>query len=193
MLPETVTTPFWVIVPTLSTVKSPPTVTVPSARLFASSMTTLFEPVLLKLTAPPKSLAKSRVMALAPDVKLEVPVTAKTPLSVIDPPPVTLRFPLTVDAPSAMAFVSTRVMLLPLVNITVPKLLLEVSKVILLVAPDARVVVPETVIVPVSVIGPFEVRDISPVTEVTANARDPSVVRMRLPPAVVALLVIAKV
>ena len=92
-----------------------------------------------------------------------------------------------------MAFVSTRVMLLPLVNITVPKLLLVVSKVILLAAPEARVVVPETVMVPVSVIAPLEVRDKSPVTEVTANARVPSVVRLRLPDAVVALLVIARV
>ena len=53
VLPPTLTTPVWVTVPALSTFRSPAAIdTVPRTKSLASSMVTLFAPLLLKLTAP---------------------------------------------------------------------------------------------------------------------------------------------
>ena len=53
VLPPTLTTPFWVMVPALSTLRLPAAIeTVPSTKSLASSMVTSLEPLLLKLTAP---------------------------------------------------------------------------------------------------------------------------------------------
>ena len=68
------------------------------------------------------------------------------------PPDVTLNAPVVVTAESDKSFVSTRVIVLP-VNATVPKLFAAVSKVIVFPAFDI-VVVPDAVMVPLSVTAP---------------------------------------
>ena len=84
VLPPTLTTPDWVMVPALSTLRLPVAIdTVPSTKSLASSIETLFAPILFRLTAPVKSFAKSRVIALAPEEKLDTPLIVDTPLWVI--------------------------------------------------------------------------------------------------------------
>ncbi len=94
--------PVWLIPPSLpalsallTTVSVPlPTLEVPRTRAFLSEIDTLLAPVLVRLTAPLKSLpVLVSVTAKPPVVKLEVPGTVKAPLWVITPPAVTDKLP----------------------------------------------------------------------------------------------------
>jgi len=69
-------------------------VVAPIVIAFASVTATLFAPVLLSETAPVKSSPELvSVIALAPALKLDVPLTEIAPLWVIAPVAVTTRFP----------------------------------------------------------------------------------------------------
>ena len=95
------------------------------------------------LTVPPKTLASSRVMSLAePALRLVVPVTLRTPLSVIKPLAVTARLPLIAEAPRSMAFASFSDTFLPLRMLTAPPKSLAPSSVMSLADPADRLVVP---------------------------------------------------
>ncbi len=78
-----------------------------------------------------------------------MPVTVRAPLWVSAPPVVTPRVPETVEAPRIRALVSVNATLFPLVMPTVLKLL-ALSRVMLLAAPAASVVVPVTISAPLS-------------------------------------------
>src|SRR3990167_2275399 len=127
---------------------------VPSTNAPVVVSAILLAPLFEKLTAPLKLLFCVSVMAFAPDVKLEVPVTVATPLCVMAPLVVTAKMPEIVDAANANAFASTNVTLLPVVMPTDAKSLEASSSVILLPDPAAKVDAPETVKAPLSVIAP---------------------------------------
>ena len=75
-VPATVNIPLSLMLPPAVTARLPPTVDAPRSIAFASVMVTSLSPVLFKDTAPLKSFdALVRVMALAPALKLLVPVT----------------------------------------------------------------------------------------------------------------------
>src|SRR5689334_24425708 len=83
------------------------------------------------------------MLLAAPAARVVVPATTRAPLSVMAPLVVTVRPPLMVEAPRFRALMSLRVTLLPLTMLTVLKSL-ALSKVMLLAAPAARVVVQAT-------------------------------------------------
>jgi len=89
-------------------------------------------------------------------VRFNVPAVS-TPLCVTVPEAVTLKFPLTFDAPKSIPFTSFNVTSLPFVTFTVLKSFPILSKVILFEAPAAKVVVPVTLSAPLFVIAPFVV------------------------------------
>ncbi len=89
-------------------------------------------------------------------VKDVVPVTLSTPLCDSVPPVVSARLPLTVDAPSVKALLSVRLTWLPLVTITVLKLL-PASVKVMSFAPAANVVTPAAVTAPLCVSAPLVV------------------------------------
>src|SRR5487761_378877 len=136
-----------------------PTDIVPSVSAALLVSTTVFAPLLVSDTAPVKLLpALFSVMALAPALKFEVPVTTKAPVWVMAPFEVTPKVPLTVLAANTVARLLVNSTLLPLVIPTAPvNALPALFRVMLLAAPAARVVVPATVKAPVWVIAPFEV------------------------------------
>ena len=101
---------------------------------------------------------------VAPAARLVAPVMASTPLSVIEPFAVTVRLPLTVDAPRSIAPVSTSVTFLPLTTLTAPPKLLAASSVMSLAEPAVRLVVPAIERLPLSVIEPFAVTARLPLT-----------------------------
>ena len=91
-VPPTVDTPLSVIAPLAIIAKFWPTPTVPKSIAFESVTPTLFVPLLLKLTAPVKSLAACvSVIAFPPAVKLEAPATVRAPDWVIAPPATMVR------------------------------------------------------------------------------------------------------
>ena len=92
-----------------------------------------------------------------PAVRLVVPAIERLPLSVIEPFAVTVRLPLTVEAPRLMAETSLSVTSLPLTTLTAPPKLLASSSVMSLAEPARRLVVPVTLSTPLSVIEPIAV------------------------------------
>ena len=97
-------------------------------------------------------------MSLAPPaVRLVVPVTLRSPLSVIAPWAVTVRLPLIVEAPRSMALVSLSDTFLPLTTLTAPPKSFAASSVMSLPEPAVSVVVPVIERLPLSVIVPFAV------------------------------------
>jgi len=83
----------WVM-PTPVMFKRPdPTEILPKLKAEPLVRETLLIPLLERLTAPVKALLCVKVMALAPEVKLEVPGTVKAPVWVIAPPAVTDKLP----------------------------------------------------------------------------------------------------
>ena len=156
-IPVTANTPLSVITPAVVTFRVPEIVDAPRSSAFVSFSVTLFPDV---ITTVEKSSALSNVILFpAPAAKVAVPVTTTAPESVIAPAVVTESVPLTVDAPRSIAFVSVRLTLFPEVITTVEKSLLPLLRVMLLVAPDASVVVPVTVIAPLCVIAPVVVTE----------------------------------
>ncbi len=88
---------------------------------------------------------------------LPKPLTTSTPDSVIGPPAVTLKFPLTVEAPRSIPFTSFTATSLPLPINTVVKSLFWVSSVMSFPEPAENVAVapaPFTFNAPLSVIAP---------------------------------------
>ena len=96
------------------------------------------------------------MLLAAPAVSVVVPATVSGPLSVRAPLVVTVSPPLMVEAPRSKALMSFNTTVLPLVMATVLKSL-ALSKVMLLAAPAASVVVPATVSGPLSVRAPLVV------------------------------------
>src|SRR3990167_6208505 len=93
------------------------------------------------------------MLLLDPAAKVAAPTTLNASLSVIAPDDVTDNVPEIVEAPKTIAPVSFSVTLLPEVIATVEKLLL-LFNVISLLAPAAKVVVPVTAKLPLSVMAP---------------------------------------
>ena len=105
LTPTADTTPELVIAPPEVTVRLPLIVEAPRS-MAPVSLSVTFLP-LTTLTALTKSLALLSVMLLAePAVRVVVPVTARAPLSVMEPFAVTVRLPLIVDALRSIAPVS---------------------------------------------------------------------------------------
>lgn len=122
------------------------------AKLFASVKESVPEVI---VTFPTKLLLELlNVTALDPAFTVVVPVTAKAPLWVNAPPVVTPNVPETVLAPSTNAPASVRLTLFPEVIPTVLKLLVLVSKVMLLPEPATKVVTPVTAKAPLCVNAP---------------------------------------
>ena len=153
VVPVTFKFPLSVIAPAAVTFRLPEIVAAPRSNALLSRSVTLFPLVIvtvLKLLP-----TESSVISLpAPAASVVVPVTTTLPLSVMAPPAVTFRIPLTVEAPKLSASASMSVTLRPEVIATVEKLFPTESSVISLPAPAARVVVPVTTIFPLSVIAP---------------------------------------
>ena len=156
--------------------------TVRDVALVAASSSPLLS---TRVTAPPllaselKSLlAESRVMSLAPALRLVAPVTVMVSLSVIAPPAVTVR-ELAEVAASSRVLLSTRVTAAPVAP-TELKSLLAVSRLMLLL-PPLRTVAPVTVMVPLSVRVPpvVTVRDVA---LVAASSRALLSTRVTAPP-----------
>ena len=109
-------------------------------------------------------------MLFAPAVSVVVPVISSFPLSLIAPPALRLRLPLTVEAPRSIAPASFSVTFLPLTMLTAPlKLLLAVSSTMSLPAPAVSEVVPVMASAAVSVM-PAALRAALPPTVVVAEA-----------------------
>src|SRR5580658_6124161 len=97
--PDAAIAPVCVIAPPALTVNVPlPTLLAPRLSAPALVSETLLAPLLLRMTAPVKAFAWFSVIALAPAVKSEVPGTVNTPVSVMAPPLLTVRFWPTVEA-----------------------------------------------------------------------------------------------
>ena len=95
-LPPTVWVPLSVMLVAFTVNVPVPTLTVPRSITFTSVTVTSLAPLLLRLTAPVKSFeALVSVMALAPALKLETPVTLILimPLWVMSPLALTVRPP----------------------------------------------------------------------------------------------------
>ena len=134
------------------TENAPLTVEAPRSIAPVSLSVTLFA---LVTPTVEKLLLLSKVMLLAtPAAKVVVPVTVRAPLSVMAPREVTASVPLTVEVPRSIAPVSLRATLLPFAIKTEPPKSFALSRVISLAAPAAKVVVPPTVRVPVSLMRP---------------------------------------
>ena len=119
VVPLTARVPLCVIAPAVVTDKSPEIVEAPRS-ISSVSLSVTFRPVVID-TAPPKSLASSRVMALAlPAASVVVPMMSRAPESVIVPLAVTARFPEIVEAPRSIAPVSLSVTSSAAVTLTAP-------------------------------------------------------------------------
>ena len=165
-LPVTVSTPLCVILaaaPPAVTLRLPETVDAPRSISLASRKSTLLP--LLIFTVEKLLVSVLSVMLLAAPaskvVILPTPETSSVPLWVMVPFAVTFRFPDTVDAPRMMASTVSRITTsLPLLILTVAKLLPAVANVTLLPAPASNVAVlpaPATSTAPLCEIVPLEV------------------------------------
>ena len=104
----------------LVTVRSCPTTTVPRSKAFASVRAMSKAPLLLRLTAPVKSLpALSKVIALAPVLMFAVESASIAPVCVIAPPLVRVKAPVAVIPAIEVAVVSAKVTADP-VKVTAP-------------------------------------------------------------------------
>ena len=129
--PVTVCVPLSVMSVPALIIRISPTLTVPRSIALASVIDTALAPLLLRLTAPPKSLVTSvKVISPAPALKLALPVVVMVPDWVI-PTPVTLRFA-TVTVPRSIALTST--------TVTVPALLLRLTAPVKSLAALSRVI-----------------------------------------------------
>ena len=147
-----------------------------------SSISVTFRP-LTTLTAPPNPLSLSSVMSFAaPAVSVVVPEITMSPLSVIEPLAVTVRLPLTVEAPRSMAPVSLSDTFRPLTTLTAPPKLLESLSVMSLAEPAVRVVVPATDRLPLSVIEPLAVTARLPLIVEAPKSRPAMVLRVTFLP-----------
>ena len=147
VVPVTTTFPLSVIAPVVVTFKAPETVDAPRFKALLSTSVTLRPEVIA--TVEKLFPAESSVISLpAPAARVVVPVTAKLPLSVIAPAVVTFKVPDMVDAPRSKALASVSTTAFPLVIATVLKLLEALFKVMLLPAPEAKVVAPVTLSAP---------------------------------------------
>ena len=151
--PVTVNAPLWVIAPAVATASVPLTVDADRIKASASFRLTflpLVMPTVLKLL-----LDVARLISFAaPAARVVAPVTFNVQLCVIAPAVATASVPLTVDAPRIKASASFRLTFLPLVMLTVPKLLVDVPRLMSFAVPAARVVVPVTASAPTWVIVP---------------------------------------
>ena len=152
--PGTETTPLSDKVPPVVTVRFCPTPTVPRSKAFTSVIETS-APVLLKLTAPVKSFAASRVIALAPAAILEVPSASMAPVWVIAPLAVRLNAPVASDAARDIALASVIATVEPAKSM-LPKLAVVPSPRVMALPPDPTVAKPPTVMFALSVIAPVE-------------------------------------
>ena len=97
VVPATFRLPLSVIAPAVVTFKVPEMLEAPRSSAFVSFSVTLRP---LDIDTVLKLLALFKVISLpAPAARVVVPVTVKFPLSVMAPPAVTFRVPLTVEAP----------------------------------------------------------------------------------------------
>src|SRR5258708_15505262 len=112
-------------------------------------------PLFDRLPAPVRLFAWLKVMALAPAEKLLVPPTVATPVWVIAPVELTVRFRPTPEVPSTVAMLLVNdASLAPLFDrLTAPVKAFAWVNVIAL-APAAKLLVPATVATPVCVIAP---------------------------------------
>src|SRR5579871_4480373 len=157
-VPGTVNTPVSVIAPFDVTVKLLPTVEAANTVAILLVKETLLAPLFESVTAPVNALFCVKVIALAPALKLDVPGTVNTPVSVIAPFDVTVKLLPTVEVANTVAILLVKAtLLLPLFeSVTAPVNALFCVKVIAL-APALKLDVPGTVNTPVSVIAPFDV------------------------------------
>ena len=195
-VPVTAKAPLWPIVPVVSvTLKAPPMVEAPNTvpPLF-NRLTSPPAPVVLNDTAPPKALVEVlRVIALAPAVKLEVPVTVKAPVSLITPLLVTPKVPPMVDAPSTVAWLFVRLTLpVPVVKLTAPVNRLALPRVMPFAPAVVKLDVPPTVRAPVWLIAPVvsDTVRLPPIVD-AASCVPPLFSRLTLPVAPGVLNVIA--
>src|SRR5581483_7092437 len=93
-VPGTVKTPVCVIAPLEEIVRFCPTVDAANAVAILLVKLTAFDPLLFRATAAVNELFCVKVIGNAPAVKLEVPDTVNTPVSVIAPPAVATKLPL---------------------------------------------------------------------------------------------------
>src|SRR5580658_2865925 len=170
--PDAAIAPVCVIAPPALTVNVPlPTLLAPRLSAPALVSETLLAPLLLRMTAPVKAFAWFSVIALAPAVKSEVPGTVNTPVSVMAPPLLTVRFWPTVEAARLNAPAVVRLTLLaPLLDsVTAPVRLFAWFNVIAL-APALKLEVPPTVSAALWVIGPLATTVRLPPVRLTAAA-----------------------
>ena len=132
-----------------------PTDDVPILNAPALVRATLFAPLLDKDTAPVKALLCVNVIALLPALKLEVPGTVNTPVSVIAPPEEIVKFCPTVDAAKAVAILFVNeTLFVPLFDkVIAPVNTFALFNVIAL-PPALKLEVPGTVKMPVCVNAP---------------------------------------
>ena len=105
--PATVTAPLSVSTPPVVTVRFWPTPTVPRSNAFASVRATSLLPLLLRLTAPVKSLpAFVKVIAFAPAVTLAVESASIAPLCVTAPLATKVNAPVASEAATSIALAS---------------------------------------------------------------------------------------
>lgn len=90
--PVAVNAPVCVIDPPAVTLRVLPIVDVPNTKADPLVILTAFTPLLLSDTAPVKALLCVKVIALVPALKLDVPGTVNTPVCVIAPPELTVKF-----------------------------------------------------------------------------------------------------
>ena len=107
----------------------------------------------------------------------------------VAPPEVRLKFPVAVIAPKLMAPVSTKVTTPPLLMTTVPKSFAKVFKVIGLLEPAVRVVVPVTTMLPevCTIDPPLEIpadatADVTPMLALRVTAPVPTLLIVKTPP-----------
>src|SRR5579871_1949200 len=102
-VPGTVNIPVSVIAPFDVTVKLLPTVEAANTVAILLVKETLLAPLFESVTAPVNALFCVKVIALAPALKLDVPGTVNTPVSVIAPPAIALKLPLFVNVKAGNA------------------------------------------------------------------------------------------
>lgn len=144
------------IAPAAVTTKFLPIPDVPNIVALLLVRLTSLAPLLLKETAPVKTLFKVKVIAFAPALKLEAPGTVNIPVCVIGPVAVAVKLLPTLDAANTkpMLFVTLTLLVTPeLLKVTAPVNALACVKVIGF-APAVKFAVPATVAAPVCVIAP---------------------------------------
>ena len=140
-----------------------PTEEVPMAKALPLIRETALAPLLLRETAPVKALLCVRVMEFAPAVKLEKPGTVKTPVCVMAPPEMTVKFCPIVEAANCSApLVVKATALAPLLlKVTAPVSALLCVKVMAL-PPAVKLEAPGIVKAPLCVMAPPAVTEIAP-------------------------------